>query len=248
MTKTYLKSFITILAVGAVLTSCKKEESSTPIVEPTPTYTVPSSYNFTNVDILEQKQFLAMLTEISNEIKKGTSGPINAQKLKDMYNNIGNQFVDTTDNLQVNSSGEQISAKVYPGDATLFQTYFDSLASFSQSSAAASEGVAGVAVSGTSKYLLNSRGQEFNQLFQKSLMGAFIYYQIGEVYLSNAKVGDAINNTTVTTGKGTPMEHAWDEAFGFYGVPTDFPTNITGLKYVGSYSNQRESKRPFNRM
>ena len=34
------------------------------------------------------------------------------------------------------------------------------------------------------------------------------------------------------------MEHTWDQAFGFFGVPVTFPATTTGSKYFGSYSNQ----------
>jgi hypothetical protein len=34
------------------------------------------------------------------------------------------------------------------------------------------------------------------------------------------------------------MEHNCDEAFGYFGVPIDFPTNVTGLKYWGDYANK----------
>ena len=238
MKKNYLNLLVGAVAFSSILVSCKKDEPVTPA---TPTPEVPTTYSFNNVYYLGQKQRLAMLSEISNEIKKGTSGSLSAQKLKDMYNNSGSPFVDTTDNLQLNTSGKKIKDKVYAADAALYESYFDSLAAFSLSSAPASEGVAGVATSGTSKYLLNSRGQELTQLFQKSLMGALIFYQIGEVYLSDAKVGDAVDNTTVKAGEGTSMEHAWDEAFGYFGVPVDFPTNKSGLQFVGSYSNQRDA-------
>jgi hypothetical protein len=35
----------------------------------------------------------------------------------------------------------------------------------------------------------------------------------------------------------TAQEQAWDEAFGYFGVPVDFPANTTGLKNWGSYCN-----------
>jgi hypothetical protein len=232
---------ICLLAGVFMLNGCKKED--TPEPSKSNSYTVPTTYNFSNVAYTGQKQRLAMLTEISNEMKKGNSvgTAISAQKLKDMYNNAGSPFVDTTDNLQLNTSGKKIKDKVYAPDAALFEAWFDSLEACSMSSSPASNGVAGVATSGSSKYLLNSKGVEYNQIIQKTLMGAFIFYQIGEVYLGEAKIGDAVNNTTVKPGEGTPMEHAWDEAFGYFGVPVDFPANLAGLKYIGNYSNQRNA-------
>jgi hypothetical protein len=37
------------------------------------------------------------------------------------------------------------------------------------------------------------------------------------------------------------MEHHWDEAFGYLGVPIDFPTNTDGLAFWGKYVNGRNA-------
>ena len=50
--------------------------------------------------------------------------------------------------------------------------------------------------------------------------------------------GNSVDNTTVVPGSGTAMEHHWDEAFGLFGVPVNFPVSTVGLRYLGSYSNQ----------
>jgi hypothetical protein len=42
------------------------------------------------------------------------------------------------------------------------------------------------------------------------------------------------------------MEHHWDEAFGYFGVPKDFPTNTTGLVFWGKYCNVHEGGYPLN--
>jgi hypothetical protein len=36
------------------------------------------------------------------------------------------------------------------------------------------------------------------------------------------------------------MEHHWDEAFGYFGVPTTFPATTDNLLFWGSYSNGRD--------
>ncbi|MBD0260176.1 MAG: DUF4856 domain-containing protein, partial [Cytophagales bacterium] len=61
-------------------------------------------------------------------------------------------------------------------------------------------------------------------------------------YLDASKTGDAVNNTDVVAGQGTAMEHHWDEAFGYLGVPRDFPTNTTGLAFWGDYVNRRDAQ------
>jgi hypothetical protein len=71
------------------------------------------------------------------------------------------------------------------------------------------------------------------------LMGAVLYFQAVSVYLSDEKIGPSVDNTTVVEGKGTNMEHHWDEAFGYLGVPKDFPANQTGIRYWAKYITAR---------
>jgi len=66
-----------------------------------------------------------------------------------------------------------------------------------------------------------------------------LYYQATGVYLEFGKMN--VDNETVIEGEGTTMEHHWDEAFGYFGVPTNFPTDADGLVFWGSYSNQRNA-------
>ena len=40
--------------------------------------------------------------------------------------------------------------------------------------------------------------------------------------------------------KGTAKEHHFDEAFGYFGVPIDFPTNTDGIRFWGKYCNGRD--------
>jgi hypothetical protein len=234
-----LKIYFLFFAIIMMSVSCKKEETPLPMPDPKPTYTVPTTYNFSNVNYTGQTQRLAMLDVLSSYMKSGnTSGIVlDAQKMKDIYSNTGNPFSDAS----LNTSGKQLKNKTYSADQTLFEAYFDSLAQASQSTTVGSNGVAGV-VSGSSdpskKYLFDKNGIEYNQLITKGLMGAAFYYQAVSAYLENIVTAD---NNTVITGEGTKMEHNWDEAFGYLGVPIDFPSNITGIKYWGSYSNQRNA-------
>ena len=74
--------------------------------------------------------------------------------------------------------------------------------------------------------LVNEKGHEFTQFIEKGLMGSVIYYQILSTYMSDDRVGDAVNNTDPVEGNNyTAMEHHWDEAFGYLGVPVDFASN-----------------------
>lgn len=215
--------------------SCKPEDDDNE-----PKYEIPTTYNFSNVNYTGQTQRLDMLGEMTSYMKTAnTPGTtLDAQKLKDMFANTNNQFTGTG----LNDSGKQLKNKCFAPDVALFESYFDAIALASQSTVAGSNGVSGVVTSTTDpskKYLFNENGFEYTQLIEKGLMGAVFYYQAVSVYLSDDKVGDAVDNTTVTPGQGTPMEHHWDEAFGYFGVPIDFPANTTGIRYWGKYCNDR---------
>lgn len=242
--------FVKVLTFGAVLTiaasACKKDEPVTPTPPPadtntTPvTYTVPETYNFANVSYSGQTTRIAMLNEISTEMRKGTSEQVDAQVLKNMYANIGDPFVSA----DLNAATVDIKSKVYSLDQAIFETYFDKIDAASNSPYDANVDTAGVITSsdGTKKYLVDENGVEWAQVVLKRMMGALMYYQAVGGYLTDEKIGDHIENTTAVEGKGTTMEHHWDEAFGYFGVPVNFPTNPNGTQYWGSYSKQRDAQ------
>lgn len=244
MTKLNLKTFSLAVALFAIAaTSCKKKKDDSPAPTPTPsgpTYNIPVTYSFNNVNYSGQTTRIAMLDEISAYMATGnTSGTVlDAQKLKDMYANTNNQFTDGA----LNTSGKQLKNKTFSLDQSLFEAYMDTIAQHSASTVAGTNGTAGVVVSTTDptkKYLQGPNGIEYAQIIKKGLSGAVFYYQAMETYLANLSSDD---NITVVTGEGTAMEHHFDEAFGYLGVPIDFPSNLTGLKYWGDYCNKMNSQ------
>ncbi len=233
------------LAGTFVLTSCDNDDDD--IVDPAkPAYEVPSTYNFANVNYSGQTQRIDMLTAISDYIRAGNvkGTVLDAQKMRAMYANQNNPFTNVgsiTNATELNASGKQLKDKTYADHRLTFETYFDSVAVASSKNATAMPGKAGVLVSATEpskSWLVNADGIEYGQLIAKRMMGAVFYYQAMEVYLTESKIGNGIDNTTVKAGDGTPMEHHFDEAFGYFGAPKDFPTNLTGLKFWANYSNQ----------
>ncbi len=236
------KSLLIGLPISIMLltTSCKKDtvepEEETPA--PTgPTYNIPSSYNFTSANFTSSTQRIAMLGEMITYIKathtttQTTQPTVLAQTLKDMYVNANNQFTLTT----LNTSGIQLKDKT---DNTFsFQTEleasFDDAEPASATAAAnptvstASNGVKGKLVTSTRAILVDANGLEYKELAEKGLMGSVLYYQAMTI-LKNIATYD---NVTKVNGI-TAQEKAWDEAFGYFGVPIDFPTN---LRVLGSY-------------
>lgn len=232
------------ILITLALVSCKKDAGPESEPEPTPigpTYTVPTSYTFANVNYTGQTQRLDMMAEMKAYMSTGNTSltVLSASKLKDMYANSSmSQFTNTA----LNTSGKDIKSKTFLVDQTIFETYMDNLAAASTSTVAGSMGVAGVVSNASGKkYLCDANGVEWTQVIEKGIMGSLMYYQTTEVYLGASKMGSSVDNSTVVAGQGTAMEHHWDEAFGYFGVPVDFPTNTTGIRFWGKYCNDRNA-------
>jgi hypothetical protein len=235
------KLFLPLAAI-ALLISCTKEKATAPSV------TLPSTYNFENVDLSKQTTLVGMLTEIATETRKGTTEDLSATRLLNMYHNTGAPF----SNADFNTSGESLSEETFPADVALFDTYLQQIAATSllRTNTVTAGGQAGTAVSitdNTKKYLVDSNGVEYSQLIQKGLMGALIYYRICEDEIAQSTL-DASDNSTVIPGKGTKMQHEWDEAFGYWGVPVtltaenfDSLNAARKLYFYGNYSEKGEA-------
>jgi hypothetical protein len=151
---------------------------------------------------------------------------VSEQVLLDMYANTGGNgggnFSFTSD--------RQLKDKTFAPD--LDRTFFEGL--FANAAAAsvngnngidASNGTAGLIVRENSgnTILVDQTGKEFTQLIEKGMMGSVFYHQMFNVYLSDHRTGDAVENVELVDGENyTPMEHYMDEAFGYWDPPLDF--------------------------
>lgn len=223
------------LATLVVLSSCKKDTGPDPTTPSTPTYTVSTTYTYSNANFTSSTQRIAMLGEMSTYMKTAhtsTASPaLSGTKLTDMYANLNSQFTDAN----LNTSGIQLKDQVSNTYSlqTELSTVLTDIGNVTQTTPTASNGVAGKLVSGTKAYIVDANGVVYQEVFEKGVMGGLLYSQA----ISRLKNIAAYDNTTIVTGQGTAQEHAWDEAFGYFGVPVDFPTNTTGLKNWGSYCN-----------
>jgi hypothetical protein len=203
--------------------SCKKDDAS---------YTVPATYNFANVNYSNQTMLLAMADQLLAAVNTANTIPqtaVSLTTLNNLFNNTNSPFNDSTYNL----NGASFSLADYaPAQMKSdLVAYFDSISVYSsQSSTVAAPGVPGVGTSSATgkKYLLSANGVFYSQVIKKAIMG-LCAYQITNVYMT-----DSINSTTDIAKLG----HYWDAAFGYFGVPVNFPAVTTGLKYFGSYCNQ----------
>lgn len=255
-----MRKYIHILLFGSlIISSCKKEgcTDSTALNynadakkdDGSCTYfqlNVPTTYAFTDgtnntVSYSGQTERLNQLTEMATYMKTGTTAQLSYLSLTDMFANTGS---NGGGNFSFTST-KKLQDKCLAADTALFIDYMDSLAVASIDFAStAADGQAGTLTSGTSTYLFAANGIEYAQLIEKGLMGAVFLYQATNIYFGSDKMS-ADNTTAVNAGAGeyyTAMEHHWDEAFGYFGVPVDFPTNITGIRFWGKYCNSRDAQ------
>ncbi|MDX1372020.1 MAG: DUF4856 domain-containing protein [Nitrososphaeraceae archaeon] len=204
------------------------------------TYSVPANYSFENVDYSGQETRLAMLAEMTALAKTGNNGDlVEANTLANMYANVNAPFSDAS----LNSADKDLKSKTFELDQQMVESFFTQIENASQSAGATgSNGVAGLVTTndGSSTYLFDENGYEPVQLIEKGLMGSCFYYQMLAVYLSEEKIGAAVDNNQVTAGKGTDMEHHWDEAFGYTAFPQDYPSNSSSLSFWAKYINGRD--------
>ncbi|GIV59856.1 MAG: hypothetical protein KatS3mg043_0945 [Rhodothermaceae bacterium] len=212
----------------------------------------PETYTFTRngastVSFPGQTDRLNMLQEMKAYLTQGDRGELlSEQALLDMFENTGGNggghFSFTSD--------RQLKDKTFPPDldARLFENLFARAAAASergQAGITASNGTAGLLVRENSgnTILVDENGREFTQLIEKGLMGAVFYNQIYNVYLTDSRVGNGVENVELVEGENyTPMEHHWDEAFGYWNAPPDFtspwPEARRGeLRFWSHYSN-----------
>ena len=227
-----MRNSILLLSICGLLvfSSCKDKEDK-------PKYSIPQTYNFTNANLSTSSIRLSMLAEMTAYIRtthSNTDAPIlNAEKLMNMYENINNMFGDSV----LNNSGIQLKDKTsnaFGFRSRLELSFNDAIiasnnAAVKPTETSASSGYAGKLISGTRYILVDSAGIEYKEVLEKGIMGALFYAEATRI-LNTINSYDNQNNVNGATAQ----EHAWDEAFGYFGVPVDFPTNQPGLRKWGS--------------
>ena len=192
----------------------------------------PESYEFTRdgtptVSYSGQTDRLNMVSEIKDYLRRGDQGEVlSEQALLDMFQNAGGNGGGHFSF----SSDRQLKDKTFTPDLDnrLFENLFAGAAAASAAGNAgvvATDGTAGLLTRENSgnTILVDERGREFTQLIEKGLMGSVFYDQIFNTYLTDDRIGAGVENAELVEGENyTPMEHHWDEAFGYWGAPTDF--------------------------
>ncbi|NMM46980.1 DUF4856 domain-containing protein [Marinigracilibium pacificum] len=196
---------------------------------------VPSTYNFerdgqSSVSFDGQSIRLDMLSEIKAYASLAHNlEAVEYTKLSEMYGNTNSPFSNAT----LNNSDKQLRNKTFPQKDSETLAIMLELANVSADVAAnntkAQQGTAGMLYRNsddTNPILVNAKGWEYVQFIEKGLMGSVFIHQmlnIDQGYLSNTKLN--VDNETLVEGKNyTTMEHHWDEAFGYWGAPIDYPS------------------------
>ena len=230
-----LSSPTLLAAVTAACTllaaSCERRDCCAPDVQ------LPESYSaFANVSYEGQRQRLGMLGELKAYMRSAAQGvALDSARLRAMYGNeAGAGFSG--------SYTKDLRSKTIVAYREAFLSYLDRLALISALDQEATYAAAGIATSadGSKRYLLDGNGVEWAQVVEKGLMGACFYYQATSVYLGPDRL--AADNTDVTPGEGTLAQHYWDEAFGYLGVPQDFPADTDGVVFWGDYCVDRDAQ------
>ncbi|MEQ8473028.1 MAG: DUF4856 domain-containing protein [Marinoscillum sp.] len=221
------------------ITSCGEEAE-----DPGVTLEVPTTYDFTrdgatSVDYSGQTARLDMLAELKAYIGTANDGSeLSQEKLLNMFSNENAPFSTS----ELNESGKQLENKTFDSDINFFKGVLVSAAAASTATTNASQGQGGLIARGADRMILvDEKGWEYTQIIEKGLMGATFLNQIYNAYLTDAKIGDGVENTELEEGKNyTAMEHHWDEAFGYWGVNAQFDEDGEN-RFLGNYTYGREA-------
>jgi len=231
--------------LAVILNACNDKE------DPSPGLDVPSTYTFnrddeSTVSFSGQTDRLNMLSEIKSYLGNGDAGQaLDAAKLNNMFSNENSAFSDP----DLNASSKQLEDKAFLADVDFFKELFEAAEAASEAvvanGAVASAGVSGRLQRSNGNYILvNEKGWEFTQLIEKGLMGSVFFHQIYNTYLTDDRIGPSVDNVNLVDGANyTAKEHHFDEAFGYWGVPVDFPAELPSEynRFWANYSYGRES-------
>lgn len=193
-----MRRLLTLAAASLIsFTACDNSD------DPTPNPTVPENYTFENVNYSGQTVRMQLLDSLVKKIRSANDGTkVMASDLYAIYDNTPGLF----------NTDKNLSSKTYDADRSTYYAYFDQVEDLSGST----ENLVG------GNRLMTPEGVELVQAVAKGLMGAVLYYQATSHYLTEAKMN--VDNSEVTEGEGTAMQHHWDEAFGYFGAPENYLT------------------------
>ena len=249
--KNEMKNLLNLFTICTliILSSCSKDnENPTSCTVENPieyTYMVDGS---STVSYGGQTVRLQMAGEMMSAL---ASDNTTADQLIAMFNHQADALPLDFEGSGLNASSKQIKSKtaayasgtvqasIHANFDAWFTDYATNVAPAMAAGIMASPGTAGM----VDNRELNAHGMEYDQIVAKSLIGGLCLDQVVNGYLSDVKIGDAVDNTTridTEDNNSTAMEHHWDEGFGYvYGlVPENTNGDLSTDGLLGKYLNK----------
>ncbi len=225
-----------------------------------PDFSVPTTYDFSRagnstVSFTGQTERIAMASELFAAFRDFSRTETD---LNNMFRNP--EGLDPFASAALNAATKSVRSKVADSQALFFtnsvaanaiKADFDGWITaqvaevFPNREQLATAGQPGQIADGSSVRYINAWGLEYNQAFGKSLIGAMMYDQIANHYLTptvlDAGSSRSDNDEGITEGSSsyTYMEHRWDEAFGYlFGASATPATPLTDLGSNDVFLNQ----------
>lgn len=226
-----------LLAVLVSLTiiSCSTDSNDDPVIDEPATYQFTrdgeSTVSFTGQTTRLQMgaELFGAMTDFDNTTEDlllqlyrnqtvggGDADPYASAELNNATKNIKSKVAASEDYF---SSNTTVSAEIKNQFEEWMTAQIDEV--FPNQNTLAEPGVPGQIADGSSTRYVNAQGLEYNQLVNKSLIGALTADQMLNNYLSVSVLDAGTNredNTNGVLAEGSPytnMEHKWDEAYGY---------------------------------
>jgi len=193
-----------------------------------------------------------MLEMFSNQTASGTdANPFNDMTLNESDKSVKSKVAASKDFFSTNTA-EAFEIKAD------FESWINAQVTevFPRKDELASPGNAGQIADGSSVRYVSGKGLEYNQMVNKSLIGALMVDQLSNNYLSTAVLDEADNRelndagTTATDKTYTTMEHKWDEAYGYlFGISADASDPLATLgegAFLNKYLSRVNGDTDFN--
>lgn len=206
------KAFAVMGLVACVtFTSCSEKEEDQDSV---PSYAVPATYDFAGADYSTSTNRIKMAMELNAYLSSGSTTVLDQAKANNLFQNSNAPFT----NAALNTAGVNLAEKT--ADITVYKDLVDQHVAYSSSNTtSATNGTAGFIPRGTGKILVGPQGLEYNQAVAKGMMGSLFFKEAMTIL-----AGIPNEDNATTTNGATAMQHRWDEAFGYLGVPADYDT------------------------
>ena len=239
MKKFNILKFVLPIFIFGLIVSCSDDDNDSPVVPSV----APDTYTFerngvSTVSYGGQTTRLKQADELYSALNNASSTEAAMDLMFGGDNGTSAGFADET----LNGTTKLIRSKTsaYANTAVNRSVFDNWISEFANDVAPNLGGTASPGVAGDlGGYQLNAAGQEIDQLFFKSLIGAFALDQIINNYITPSQLdsGTRRDDNTAGTLDGdnpyTTMEHKWDEGFGYlYGQVADVEANF-GLPASG---------------